>query len=260
MRSLTVDELMEFAKTLEGQLLLTVKHRKQFELHVLDDNKQIEFLIGSPSKSWVESASTIQQFCEEYSRSNSKRVSDYSEGIWSRSYLVALVVRFEKEQPARHSIPSSDKHVWADGERLTDNGYFNSTSEADAYQRVWRELAERRGQSRFREQLIEAYRKRCAVTGCSVIAVLEAAHIRPFCEAQTFAVENGLLLRADIHTLFDLDLLGINPDNLTVSIADSLRGSNYEKLVGKELRLPHDVTLKPATENLQFRWAKFQQR
>ncbi len=55
------------------------------------------------------------------------------------------------------------------------------------------------------------YEHRCVVTGCTVIAVLEAAHIRPYRRPEDNDVKNGLLLRADIHTLFDLNLLGIEP-------------------------------------------------
>ncbi|MEO2018753.1 MAG: HNH endonuclease signature motif containing protein [Fuerstiella sp.] len=50
------------------------------------------------------------------------------------------------------------------------------------------------------------------------IAVLEAAHIRPYRRPEDNDVQNGLLLRADIHTLFDLNLLGIEPGTWQIHI------------------------------------------
>jgi hypothetical protein len=78
-------------------------------------------------------------------------------------------------------------------------------------------IAGRRGQTEFRKKLLEKYKK-CVVTGCDVTDVLEAAHIEPYASGGDPKVQNGLLLRSDIHTLFDLDLLGINPDGFTVEL------------------------------------------
>lgn len=63
----------------------------------------------------------------------------------------------------------------------------------------------RRGQTKFRQDLLKVYGQ-CLVTGCQYEPILEAAHIEPYFLGGTFAVENGLLLRADMHTLFDLGL------------------------------------------------------
>lgn len=69
-----------------------------------------------------------------------------------------------------------------------------------------RAIAYRRGQSVFRRDLMYAYSSVCAVTGTTASDVLEAAHIYPYRGAHTNRVDNGLLLRADIHTLFDLNM------------------------------------------------------
>ncbi|MBE2321408.1 HNH endonuclease, partial [Solirubrobacter sp. CPCC 204708] len=74
-------------------------------------------------------------------------------------------------------------------------------------------VAQRRGQSTFRNQLLEAYDLRCAITGSNAVAVLEAAHICPYRGDHTNRVDNGLLLRADIHTLFDLGLIWVTPEH-----------------------------------------------
>lgn len=140
---------------------------------------------------------------------------------------------------------------------LDESEYFDPRDTADARNRVLREIVQRAGQSRFREQLRDAYRDRCAVTGCSLVPVLEAAHIRRYLGEHTNTVRNGLLLRADIHTLFDLNLLGINPNDFTISVAASVVGTSYEKLDGQPLRLPHDDSLKPSAELLRIRWEDY---
>ena len=79
---------------------------------------------------------------------------------------------------------------------------------------IWRQIKERRGQQSFRDALRKRYGDRCLVTGCRLLDVLEAAHIRPYRGENDNYVGNGLLLRADIHTLFDLNLLGIEPQQM----------------------------------------------
>src|ERR1035441_10626725 len=69
---------------------------------------------------------------------------------------------------------------------------------------------------------------------CTVLAVLETGHIKPYQGEDDSHPENGLLLRSDIHTLFDLDLLGIAPDRLQVQLHPILR-TEYGDLVGMHL-------------------------
>jgi putative restriction endonuclease len=115
----------------------------------------------------------------------------------------------------------------------------NPPLDSDHDARVWtmRAVAQRRGQPLFRAQLLDAYGSRCAISGCTAIEVLEAAHVLPYRGEQTNRVDNGLLLRADLHTLFDCLLLWITPE-LTVALAPSLHSGDYSELVGKPLNLP----------------------
>ncbi|RQS32724.1 HNH endonuclease [Burkholderia sp. Bp8990] len=108
----------------------------------------------------------------------------------------------------------------------------------------------RRGQGKFRKALLNAYEKRCAVTGCTMEDVLEAAHIIPYNGDDTNRCDNGLLLRADIHTLFDLGLLWVNRE-MKVEIANALQRTEYGELHGKGLRLPTDPALRPHPEHLE---------
>ena len=68
---------------------------------------------------------------------------------------------------------------------------------------------------------------------------------------------NGLLLRADIHTLFDLDLIGINPKTLEVELAEVLKNSVYSELAGRKLSDPLRPSDAPNRDALADRWKTF---
>jgi hypothetical protein len=70
----------------------------------------------------------------------------------------------------------------------------------------------RRGQPQFRAMLLEAYGGRCAVTRCDAVPALEAAHVIPYGQGGTYDLRNGLLLRADIHSLLDQRRLSFDSD------------------------------------------------
>lgn len=93
----------------------------------------------------------------------------------------------------------------------------------------------RRGQQDFRRKLLERYNNTCVITNCKIVDILEAAHINPYRGNNDNHISNGLLLRADIHTLFDLDLIRINPGHYTVEIDKKLMGSEYEQYDGLSL-------------------------
>ncbi|QRK14191.1 HNH endonuclease [Archangium violaceum] len=106
--------------------------------------------------------------------------------------------------------------------------------ERDERRRIARQIRERRGQGLFRQELRERFGDTCLVTRCRLPDLLEAAHISPYRGEKDNHPSNGLLLRADIHTLFDLDLLGINPETLQVSLHPRLSGMGYEDFGGSE--------------------------
>jgi|GEM_PF-2173686 hypothetical protein len=100
---------------------------------------------------------------------------------------------------------------------------FNRLDEDD--DRVIGEISRRRGQAAFRKALLDKYSK-CLVTGSECEYVLEAAHIVPHVEKTNYSADNGLLLRADIHTLYDLNKIGI--DNLgIIHVSPELIDSEY---------------------------------
>lgn len=96
----------------------------------------------------------------------------------------------------------------------------------------------RRGQPEFRKNLLKIYGESCCISGETCVEVLEAAHIIPYDGEGTNHPENGLLLRSDLHTLFDLNLLSVDPASYRITLASSLKGSSYWSWHGKAIVLP----------------------
>lgn len=126
-------------------------------------------------------------------------------------------------------------------------------NEEDEVQRVTRLIIARQGQPEFRDALIEAYKGKCAVTSCDAVPALEAAHIKPHTGPRSNVVSNGLLLRSDIHTLFDLGFLIIHPKTMRVSISPELRGTVYQQYDGVPIALPVKRTDRPNSGCLRHR-------
>ncbi|RPF21320.1 HNH endonuclease [Myceligenerans xiligouense] len=113
-----------------------------------------------------------------------------------------------------------------------------------------RMVTQRQGQAAFRNMLLKAYEGRCAVTLSDVLATLQAAHIEPYDGAATNVVSNGLLLRADIHNLFDLGLLWLD-DEYKVCLAGEIAKSQYRRLAGKAIELPKSRRHWPSRQRLK---------
>ncbi len=114
----------------------------------------------------------------------------------------------------------------------------------------------RLGQGSFRVVVTDAYERRCAITGERVLPVLEAAHVRPYAAGGVHAVENGLLLRSDVHTLFDRGYLTITADH-RVEVSKRIRnefhnGREYYALHGHELREPGQADQELSRENIAW--------
>jgi putative restriction endonuclease len=149
---------------------------------------------------------------------------------------------------------SGDQGVEAPGEA---GGEYRPT-ERDTRLQVFRAILQRRGQERFRENLRQRYGDACMISGCTLFDVVEAAHISPYRGIDDQHPENGLLLRADLHTLFDLDFLGIEPDALRVSLHPDAIAAGYERFDGVPLRC--NSLRRPSQRALEIRWTLFQQR
>ena len=114
----------------------------------------------------------------------------------------------------------------------------------------------RRGRKVFRDELLRRYGARCMITGCTTAALIEAAYIQPESVPKFNNPTNGLLLRSDLHTLFDLNLLGIDPTRLTSSLHPSLRDSEYWSYDGAPLVIARGRG--PNRRALAKRWRLFE--
>lgn len=135
---------------------------------------------------------------------------------------------------------------------------FNPANINDGRQRVFAAIVRRLGQQAFRNKLLSAYSNQCAVTRCTTEWVLEAAHITPYRGIKTNAVSNGLLLRGDIHTLFDLALISIEPRKIKIRVSSLLAGSHYEEFDGKEPAFPRSPAVQPSQAALEEHYSLFQ--
>ncbi len=125
-------------------------------------------------------------------------------------------------------------------------------------ERAWRERrgVVREGQGTFRLRLIDAYGGRCAITGEKVLPVLEAAHIQPYLGPASNHIQNGLLLKSDLHHLYDDGYLTVTPDySLRVSeriFSEYGNGREYLALNGRKVILPRGEALRPSREALAW--------
>ncbi len=127
---------------------------------------------------------------------------------------------------------------------------FDPLNVEDARERINRSIAVRRGQQAFRSKLLVAYDRKCAVTGCDIEDLLEAAHIVPYRGPQTNHIQNGILLRSDIHTLFDCALITVDPATHRVILSSRLMASSYRQLGGRKIRFPKEPDEAPSKEAL----------
>lgn len=111
---------------------------------------------------------------------------------------------------------------------------------------------ERRGQRWFQSRIMSNYGRRCAITGSHIAPTLQAAHIRPLASEGPHRADNGLLLRSDVHTLFDAGYLGLD-DRHRLQVSPRLRtdwgnGTEFYERSGHQIRLPAQRSERPDTE------------
>jgi putative restriction endonuclease len=160
------------------------------------------------------------------------------------------------------------KALWAKVENLLDKYLYMNAVEEDKSQLTLEESESplygqsvlrkvRLGQSAFRVLITDAYSRRCAITGEKTLPVLEAAHIKPYAESGPNFISNGLLLRSDMHKLFDAGYLTIT-DEHKVEVSKKLKedfenGREYYQYHGKSLQnLPVRGFDKPSAKYIDW--------
>ena len=114
----------------------------------------------------------------------------------------------------------------------------------------------RLGQSAFRLLVTDTYHRRCAVTQERTLPALDTAHIRPYAEGGMHEVSNGLLLRRDLHSLFDRGYVTVTPE-LRFEVSRRIKeefenGRDYYALHGRQVHVPAGLTARPAAAMLTW--------
>jgi len=145
----------------------------------------------------------------------------------------------------------------AGGERSACYNPYGTTAH------IWRSLRRSRphapaaiGQGAFRLAVTDGYGRQCAVSGENTLPILDAAHVRAFGEGGDHDISNDLLLRADIHRLFDLGYVTVTERNRLAGSerlkADCDNGVHYYAMQGTEIAAPRPGFPPPALETLQL--------
>jgi putative restriction endonuclease len=141
-------------------------------------------------------------------------------------------------------------------EKLPENDAAVAAEEAARYGPEYLTRA-RLGQGAFRVLVTDAYSRRCAMTGEKTLPVLESAHIKPYALSGPHNVANGLLLRSDLHKLFDLGYITVT-DDYHIEVSKRIReqfenGHDYYALQGRPLvSLPKDQIYRPSKEFIDW--------
>jgi len=161
----------------------------------------------------------------------------WMEGLTTRLRKTPLALNVPEQSrqgSPQRAVPSLERVLkkWLNG------NYSTQARKADETVRwVRRSMLQRQGQQEFRRRLLTAYRGQCAVTGCTEEGTLQAAHIRPVSSKGDHHVSNGLLLRADIHNLFDLGLIAID-QNLVIHVSKQVSEPAYRAFDMKKVHVP----------------------
>jgi len=129
---------------------------------------------------------------------------------------------------------------------------FDPSSTKDGRAMIVETITKRRGQPALRQMLLSAYEYQCAITGCNAVEALETTYIIPYRGKYTHKASNGILLRADLHTLFDLGKMAIDTRTMTVILNDELLNSSYRIFADRPLNFPKDESQRPSKEALDL--------
>lgn len=172
--------------------------------------------------------------------------------------VTALDLPHFREDTNTTPSSSSNPNLSRDSDNFVANKKSNTKIEdyilnkSDERKTKLGKLTIRVGQTEFRNNLLNLWGK-CAISGCTTNKVLDAAHISPYRGEKDNNLRNGILLRTDIHRLFDSFLISINPDSLEVSVSQQVTDPTYTKLNG--IKIEDKIQL--SRESLEAHWLYF---
>lgn len=210
----------------------------------------------------------MRERIEKYRRTGSNRFADYSIGcilltspfFFLRSEWIPAPTDFAKNIVRGKTYDlsgESGRRLWDEIElRLRGSVVREPAAAAGSLFGPPSLVTPRLGQGSFRAVVTDHYQRRCAATSERALPVLEAAHIRPVSEGGHHEPSNGLLLRADLHKLYDRGYLTVTPDHrIQVSRrlkADFDDGEPYYPLDGQPIRLPSAREALPNARHLEW--------
>ena len=220
-------------------------------------------------KNGATSLPEMRQRVERYRRATPDPHADYTVGciilrdpfFFDRADWVQVPSDFHPQTVQGKSYDlrgEPGRSLWAAiQDRLRQGTYATSTlAREDSIYGDPRLVRPRLGQGTFRVLVTDVYQRRCAMTGEKALPVLQAAHIRPVSEGGMNRIDNGLLLRSDVHTLFDRGYVSVSPD-FRVRVSRRLKtdfdnGEQYYRLRGSALLLPRREIERPARAFLEW--------
>jgi hypothetical protein len=166
-------------------------------------------------------------------------------------------LRIEKEDEARRGSDSANLgNVGEEREPQTPKG--DADDEVNRQIRLGK-IASRPGQKKFSAALREHYEGKCAISGCKTAKVLEAAHIETYEGTDNNALSNGILLRADIHALFDSLYITFSQDGGKVEVSSALDDPSYSFLRAARVACPI-AGPSPSKENVRRHRQRFKKK
>jgi len=114
----------------------------------------------------------------------------------------------------------------------------------------------RLGQGSFRVLVTDVYERRCALTNERTLPALDAAHIKPYSESGGHTINNGILMRRDLHALFDRGYITINPA-LEIEVSRKIKeeyenGRDYYRLHGGKIHVPAKAGYQPSKDCIDW--------
>jgi len=220
------------------------------------------------SKNGVRSLTDMRQRIDRYRRDDAtKRVGEVSIGcriltspfFWPREQWIPVPNSFASQTVVGKGYDTEAEEgraLWdAVTERATIALGMVPAASAERYGAPVL-VRQRLGQGAFRVFVTDAYGRRCAVSGEKTLPILDAAHIRSYADGGAHEGANGLLLRTDIHKLFDLGYVSFDEDRKFIVSrrlkADFDNGKHYYDLHGTALSAPSIVSAAPATAALEW--------
>ena len=156
--------------------------------------------------------------------------------------------------------PVSEEEIKGFGFEFDSSRFEEQLDLADFHDeraRVVADVVRRKQQGLFRSKLLDAYDYHCAISRYDAEPALQAAHISSYLGRKSQLVANGVLLRADLHTLYDRSWLSIDPSHMTVRLAPQLLNTRYGDLEGRRIRVPRDKALRPSEARLEMKYSDF---